>query len=114
MGMLLKKDTVDFYYNWNNKLDNHAFTTLRFHNPSKYVIENVFRIRLKGKMLGVAELKAVKTITLHQLNPYITYLDTGYDVEQCRNILKKMYKNKNVNLETQLFDFCLFVFERET
>jgi uncharacterized protein YqfB (UPF0267 family) len=103
-------ETLEFSYNWNNKLANKAFTTLRLHNERKYETGKVFEIKLKNSILGTAELRDKRTIRLDQLNSFITFLDTGYGVDKTKDLIRTMYKNKNINWETQLLDFCLFVY----
>ena len=103
-------DIIKFSTNWNNKLSNSAFTTLRIENPNKYVVGADYEIQLNGKMLGIATLKQKRTISLDQLNPFICYIDTGYSVEECKNILRKMYPT--VDFDFKKLDFCLLVFKK--
>jgi CRISPR/Cas system CSM-associated protein Csm2 small subunit len=100
-------EVIDFSYNWNNKLNCKAFTTFRLHS-NKYGVGRIYEVQLKSETLGTATLQNKKTIKLNQINDYISYLDTGYNVDEMKNIVRKMYKNSNINCETQLFDFCLF------
>ncbi|GHT17534.1 hypothetical protein FACS1894189_3570 [Planctomycetales bacterium] len=105
-------DTIDFSYNWNQKLHNNAFTTLRLHNATKYQVGKKFEIRIKNEFLGVAELVEKQTLLIEQLNSFITYLDTGYDKEKTTEIIKTMYKNKGIDWSSQKLDFCLLVFKK--
>lgn len=84
-------ENIPFSYNWNNKLDCGAFTTIRLYNPNKHFVGNHVRPSLKGADKGAAVIMAVKTFYLHQLNPFISYLDTGYSVEECTRIIRTMY-----------------------
>ena len=102
---------IEFGYNWNGKLMNKAFTTIRLHNSGKYTVGSTFDIFLKGELKGKALLKKVKIFKIDQLNDYICYLDTGYGVTETKNILSKMYKD--IDLNNALFDFCLLVYVSE-
>jgi hypothetical protein len=82
-----------FSYNWNNKLDCNAFTTIRLYDPAKHQAGTEVQIKLKGQDKGVGTIKAVKVFMLDQLNDYIAYLDTGYDKQECENIIRRMYSN---------------------
>ena len=104
-------DTIKFSYNWNNKLSNKAFTTLRLHNPNKYKKGTKYSIECKGQLKGTAEIKDIRTLKISSMNDFITFLDTGYNVADTVKILQTMYKN--VNWETQLLDFCLLVYEKQ-
>jgi hypothetical protein len=96
---------INFSYNWNNKLDCKAFTTLRL--SDKYNISDIVEIHLKNKLLFKAEVIDKKYLKLDKINHFIAYIDTGYNYQECIDILKKMYKNKNINWETQIIYFYL-------
>lgn len=52
-------------------------------------------------------MKAIKPFMLKDLNEYISYLDTGYNVEECTKVLKTMYKE--VDFEKQKLVLILIV-----
>jgi hypothetical protein len=106
-------ETIRFSYNWNNKLTNKAFTTLRLHNPRKYQHGGQYKIECGGQLRGVAVLREIRTFTLASLNDFITYLDTGYNVPETVKVLQTMYKNKVFDWSTQKLDFCLLVYETD-
>lgn len=93
-----------FSYNWNNKLECKAFTTLRLHNPKKYQVGAEFEVYLqeKGKQAqpkGRVIIQAVKTIDAEQINDFIAFIDTGYSRAQTLQILQRMYKQANPKLD---------------
>lgn len=100
-------DILDFAYNWNNKINCKVFTTLRLHNENKYFIGNKFEIHLKKQFVKKVEVISVKAIFLTQINDFIAGIDTGYSTEECRDIIYKMYKNKNLDWNIQKMDFIL-------
>ena len=107
---------IDFSYNWNKKLDcSHAFTTLRLRNDNKYKVGAEFYINLKSERhninKGVARVVDIKHLKINQLNNFISFLDTGYNVSECRRMLETMYKNSmpTINWETQEFSLILLV-----
>lgn len=87
-------ETIDFSYNWNNKLAGRFFTTLRLNNP-KFQIGKTFQVRLKDKDLCIAQVADFKILMLKDINSYIAGLDTGYTVPVCKEIIRKMYPTKN-------------------
>lgn len=99
---------VKFSYNWNNKLDCKAFTTIRLHNAEKYIVGEVYEIYLKDKdkwiFKGRARLESKRTFLTEKINQFVAYLDTGYSAQQTKTIIRKMYKQHNPEV-----DFCLFV-----
>ncbi len=101
------EQNLDFSYNWNNKLNGKCFTTIRLHNPLKYCVGYVLTVTLKLQPRGRVKILRVTTFTIDKISDYIACLDTGYPAEECKKMLKEMYKNKRVNWNTQLLDFCL-------
>jgi uncharacterized protein YqfB (UPF0267 family) len=103
-----------FSTNWNNKLTAFkAFTTIRLYNPNKYKIGETFEIFLtKGKedhFMGYADIEDIKLFKLDQLSPYMSYLDTGYSVDECKKIIQTMYKNRVKDWSKQYLSFILLV-----
>ena len=97
--------TINFSYNWNNKLDCKSFTTLRLSNRNKYKIGETYSVSIKNQIKKNVVIIDIKTIWLHEINDFIAYLDTGYSKEECINIIKKMYKS--VDFKKKQFDFIL-------
>lgn len=100
---------IPFSYNWNNKLECMAFTTLRLLNKNKYVVGRTYNISLNGEHKFKAQIVDIKNIRLNQINAYIAYLDTGYSASECENIIRKMYSKNKINWNTQLISFILLV-----
>lgn len=98
-------ETLSFSYNWNKKLDCDFFTTLRLYNPTKYKVGNKLIIEMKLVQQKVAEVVAHKKIMLADINEFIAGLDTGYSVEETKNIFRRMYPN--ANWQTQALSFVL-------
>ncbi len=101
----MKKDIIKFTYNWNGKLTNKVFTTLRLHNPKKYIIGNGYQIELKGEIIGNANMIGKHVITLDRLTDYVCYMDTGYSKAETLTIIQRMYKH--IDLKTARFDLCI-------
>lgn len=96
--------TIKFSYNWNNKLDCSAFTTIRLHQPKKYIVGQDYEIYLKAPFC-IAKIVAIKQFKISQMNEFMAMIDTGYSVQETIEIIKKMYPN--IDYENQLFDFIL-------
>lgn len=103
---------IRFSHNWNGKLHCKAFTTIRLHDDTKYIVGEIYDVYLTSKaadvpnqFMGRAELTAKKTFRMDQLNEWIAWLDTGYDLDTTRQIIRRMYPK----LENALLDLCLFV-----
>lgn len=104
--------TINFSYNWNNKLHCKAFTTIRLSNPKKYKIGDTYSIQLteKGKdaiQLGKATIVGLRDFNILDLSQFVSFIDTGYSVEETKRIIFTMYKNYNINWDTQRLQLIL-------
>ena len=104
--------TLQFYFNWNNKLDNICFSTIRLFNGSRYFPGATFDIELvaKGQTIpkGTAQALVVYKIKIHELGEYYARMDTSYSKEETIKIIRTMYKNKpNINVDTADFAIVL-------
>jgi hypothetical protein len=104
---------VAFTYNWNNKLHNKSFTSLRLENNEKYVIGETYEILEKGIIIKKATIEGIRSIYIHEINLFIARLDTGYNIEGCVKIIKTMYSKKNIDWTKQKISFLLFVTAEE-
>ena len=101
-------DELSFSYNWNGKLNCNTFTTIRLKNPNKFTEGKILKVYLNKVLFGFYRIESIKTITLAQINDWIGYLDTGYNAEGCRKIIRDIYKNKpNINTDTAEFYYIL-------
>jgi uncharacterized protein YqfB (UPF0267 family) len=106
---------IRFSTNWNNKLSNKAFTTIRLYSPEHYREGETYMIELKNgkeghKFLCYARIQRIKNVKLEQINDYMSYLDTGYSAAECQNIIRKMYPGVK-DWDRQLISFILLVKE---
>lgn len=91
---------IRFSYNWNNKLNCKAFTTIRLYSDTKYNKGEEYTIELNEQtMLKTATIVDIELLRINDICERIALLDTGYSAEETKKILKKMYKA--VNWETQ-------------
>lgn len=86
---------LKFSYNWNHKLDCHAFTTIRIYNPDKHYVGQSVRLLLKDQEMGTGLIHGVNAFYLASLNPFMSYIDTGYSVEETASIIRRMYPKVN-------------------
>lgn len=100
-------ETIAFSYNWNNKLDCKAFSTIRLHQPKRWVPLSKVHIQYKKEYRGTGTIMEVKVFKLPQLNQFMAFLDTGYNVEEAKKIIYRMYPK--IDFETQLLNFILIV-----
>ncbi|MFK5856574.1 MAG: hypothetical protein QM503_10615 [Bacteroidota bacterium] len=98
---------IYYTYNWNNKLDCLAFTTIRLRNDQVYYKGMVANVILKKVDRGPVIIVGIKHFLLHELNEFMARIDTGYSKEKTIAIIQTMYKNRNINWKTQQLSFIL-------
>jgi len=99
---------IIFTYNWNNKLNCKAFTSIRVSDYYSlgYTYKVILRQGKEESVMGMAVVVDVREFYLDQLNEFMSYLDTGYDVEKCRGIILRMHPT--VNFEKRKLRLILF------
>lgn len=91
--------TLRFNHNWNKKLDCHCFTTLRL--SSGYNFGETVQVLLGGVNWCLAKVTGKKQFNIEDINAFIAGVDTGYSAEECKQLLRNMYKNKNIDWSKQ-------------
>jgi hypothetical protein len=111
-------EILEFSHNWNNKLDCDIFSTIRLWDPKKHYPGKVVRIfdnsTKPATIKGTGKYEIVSRFTLNELKPAIALLDTGYNLEETKNILRKMYTGKVPNVETVGFAYIIIKKIKET
>lgn len=97
-----KLPTLRFSHNWNNKLCCEYFTTIRLQNASRTpgIQLDVF---LKDKSIGTAVIVTKVKLRMSAITDMMAFLDTGYNRDETRKILRKMYPDQ----DDPLMDFTL-------
>jgi uncharacterized protein YqfB (UPF0267 family) len=95
-------EEIKFSQNWNLKLNNENFTTIRIKNK-KYQIGNLFNVTLRKKYLKTIEIIEIKEFKLDKLNEFTARIDTGLSVVEAQQLIAAFYPKQNVfNLDFQL------------
>lgn len=89
MTTALNPDKLEFSYNWNNKLDCTYFTTLRL--SSRFKEGDVVEIWHQKLFKGEGRVIKKRGIGLKDISDIMAYLDTAYNAEETRAIIKKTY-----------------------
>lgn len=106
-------EVITFSHNWNNKLDCHAFSTIRLYNPVNYRVGAKFKIVLNGGLKPhPAQVMYEKKFYLHQLTEAMAIIDTGYSLAETKDILVKMYRDKVRAMDQQPFHFVVLKYQR--
>lgn len=94
-----------FNKNYNNKLNNPNFTTIRLN--SSFEIQEKVKITLNTIHIGYYYIIGKKKIKLNQINEYIARLDTGLCAEEAKKLIKQIYNEKEIDWETETLYFYL-------
>lgn len=86
--------TISFSENWNNKLNNEWFSTIR---PECYDYEDgIYRILTPDNMDNfIGDVKVKRRFQLHSMPSHLTYLDAGTDWDGFMNIMENYYRKKD-------------------
>lgn len=103
----MEQNVINFSHNWNGKLQNKCFTTIRLHNPRKYQIGKIYEVRLKETIIKECEIIAIKETVIANMGEIVCHLDTGYSRFETMKILHKMYPFLNEKPHT-IFSIILF------
>ena len=107
--MSTEKYYLDFSQNWNGKLNNNFFSTIRLFNPKKYKLGRQYIIRYKNEEILKAELDEITPVFYLQQVPSIAAKqDTGYSKEETIKIFENIYKNADFDINTKLLQLYLF------
>ena len=106
-------DQLTFSYNWNNKLEGKFYTTIRLASP-KYVVGKCFEVYLKGKKIHHAQVAEIRGLKLNDINSFIAGIDTGYSVPACKDIIKKMYRDRDWVTQNLMLVLLQVVTEQDT
>ena len=99
---------IKFSYNWNNKLSCKCFTTMRL--SSRFLVGDTVRIYLKDKYYAKGIIRTKSSFKMQRMTEAMAYIDTGYSLEECKTILKKMYRSSEIQWNIQ--DIYLYVIEK--
>lgn len=84
---------VNFTSNWNGKLCNDVFTTIRPYDYDKYPEFEKFEVALRDQVLGIAELAAKKAFKGSAINDITSLVDCGHTRDYLVKLLHNFYKD---------------------
>jgi len=64
------------------------------------MVSDILVVRYKDFMFQVC-VESKRRLLLAEISPFIAGLDTGYDVAKTQDILRNMYKAKNIDWSSQ-------------
>lgn len=99
---------IKFTQNWNHKLCLDVFPTFRLADREKYQLNRVYDCFLKDEFWGRVELVKILSYRLADITDAMSYLDVGHPATYLKSVFYRMYKNKNVNWNTQQLFWLLF------
>jgi len=103
-------EKITFSYNWNGKLNCDCFTTLRL--SSRLNENEIVEVIDRGVSKGQARIiKKRRLNSIAEINDMMAFLDTGYNAEECRNIIKRMHP-KITDWDKQSLYYYLIKYER--
>lgn len=85
--------TISFSQNWNGKLDNEYFTTIR---PENYDYPDSGKVKVEYPDDSMIEVKVIdrKDMKFKELTGWISRLDAGMSKKELYNLLEDFYSGK--------------------
>lgn len=100
---------LNFSQNWNRKLSNECFSTIRIWQPEVYKEGEQYKVWWQHQFRGIAELVSANQFEIAKLTEGMARLDTAYSSGECRGIMRKMYPEYIKKYgDRALFGFYIF------
>ena len=103
---------IFFKENFNNKLHNKCFSSIRLADPNKYKLNADFAIQTKQEkttsFFGIARIVSIKEITIDQITDEMALLDTGLSRKDLVKLILKAYSGQIKDLSTTFFQYIIF------
>lgn len=98
---------ITYSKNWNNKLSCEAFATVRLYEPNQFELGEIYEIICDDKLMGVAEIVALRELKLIELTDELAYLDAGCSADEMIAILRDIYVgiDDNAKLQSAIFKY---------
>lgn len=84
-------DQLNFDRHYGGKIFMDQFSTVRLHDPERFVVGFHKQINLKRVEMGVAKIVAVRTFFFRQIRDPLAYLDCGKNASQMAAMLQNIY-----------------------
>lgn len=107
----MNKDTLKFAQNWNGKLTNTFFSTIRPWDDLRFILHHKFDILLYEKPYCIAELVYAKKVLFKKFTPGMAYLDLGMTVSGARAMMNRFYADY-IFKRGDLAEFGFYIFKR--
>jgi hypothetical protein len=105
------KKSIEFSYNWNNKLHCKCFTTLRL--SGRFEVGDMVDTYLKNKRMGLTTVVVKKEITFDKITDGLAYLDIGANAKECQAVLQKMYPHIVFTNQQPIYFYIFMYVEKE-
>lgn len=86
---------INFVANWNNKLWNEMFPTMRPANPAKYQVGQIYNCYLKDEFYGRVQLMEILNVSYPKINNRMAFADCGRPAAYLKTLLSKFYPKAN-------------------
>lgn len=92
-------DKIKFTRNWNNKLNNDYFTTIRLADVKRFYVGKTLEVILNDKHFCYTEIIKTYECFLDDLKDLICYMDTGYNAVTAKAMFRRMYESQNIDFK---------------
>jgi len=111
-------NTITFEANFNGKLFNNIFGTVRLRKPRKYKVGEVYKIKLvddmNGGYYGLAKILSISEFKLPELTNELAIIDSGFSRFIFIDYLQEVYNLLDSELEDTYFQYLIIEYEDTT
>ena len=100
-------DRLKFSRNWNNKLNNDYFTTIRIADIKRFYVGKTMEIQLNDTHFCYTEIVKTYECFLDELKDLICYIDTGYNAATAKGMFRRMYEAQNIDFSQKKIQVIL-------
>ena len=96
---------LDFSFNWNNKLDCKAFTTIS--QSGRLSEGQSINITLKEQFVKKGKVIIKKRYQIKQMTESMAFIDTGYDLTKTLDVISKMFGCDKISPEANFYWYLI-------
>lgn len=94
--------SVNYSSNPFGRLFLEHFNDVRLRDDSKYFIGNQLEVKLKDKLIGAAEIVAIRHFPFTHIRDVFSFMICGKPSQYLASLIKKYYPGENITADTQL------------
>jgi len=93
------QNNIHFAHNYNGKMYGEYYTTIRLHNPARWIKNGKYTIFLGGIYQHEAQVKEILSFQLRDMSNMVAFIDCGRSAFAATKLIKTLYPLADFNQE---------------